>query len=93
MTTPQQFIDDIRANPKFVEGSKRDPAFHCHLKAMERGIEAIRAQGNDDVVWLERFDELQAIIARDDLTVKERLLELVKVLTPWHRELTARPGH
>jgi hypothetical protein len=92
-TTPQQFIDDIRSSSWFANGVQKDSVFVEHLAAIEYGIERTYELGNTDPIWLARFDELKAIIACDDLTIKERLLAIGRAFEPWQAERLRKRGH
>jgi hypothetical protein len=62
--TPQQFIDDIRSSQGFLEGVRKDATFLEHLDAIEFAITSIHALGDDDAIWLARYDEIRALLGR-----------------------------
>jgi hypothetical protein len=92
-TTPQQFIDNIRSSSCFARGVQKDTIFVEHLNAVEYAITSIHALGDDDANWLTRYDEIRALLGREDMTVKERLLGLVKMMEPWQAERLRERGH
>jgi hypothetical protein len=51
------------------------------------------ALGDDDPVWLSRFDKLRMIVGRDDLTVKERLLAIGSAFETWQVSPTVHQAH
>lgn len=79
--------------PSFVAASVSDPIWARHLGAIEYAIERIYELGADDVIWLERFDEVRGLLARDDMTVKERLLAFGRLLEDWQAEMIRRRGN
>jgi hypothetical protein len=91
--TPEQFVDDIRGKPWFVEGAATRPEMIDHLDAVERAVVVTYELGNADPVWIGRYDEISTLVARDDMTIKERLLALAEIMTPWHAEYLAKRGH
>jgi hypothetical protein len=92
-TTPEAFIDEVRNRPKFIAAAARDPVFVEHLSAIEYAIERINELGNDDAVWIDRFDQVRTILGRDEQPLKARLLEFGRVLQTWSDEAMRRPGH
>jgi len=97
-TTPQQFLATLRNLParqprrRFVEAAKNDPAWVTHLEAIEHGFEKAYTLGDDDPIWLARFDELRAIVGRY-LTVKERLLAIGRAFEAWQVSPAANQTH
>jgi hypothetical protein len=91
-TTPEHFFEMVRKRPR-VAAAMNDPVVVAHLEAIEYGIERTYELGNTDPIWLARFDELKAIIARDDLTIKERLLAIGRAFEPWQAERLRKRGH
>jgi hypothetical protein len=71
------FIAEIRARPEFIAGVAADPKKADDLAAMERGL--VTVYGNPEMI--EVFDKIEAVIDRRDLSMKERLLEIGKILT------------
>ena len=91
--TPEAFLAQIRSSTKFVAAVAQHPDLVAHLGAVELAIMHINELGDDDGVWLDRYDQIRAILARESMTVKERLLALGEIMRPWHVEATRRPGH
>ncbi len=65
------FIAEIRHLPKFIVGAAVDPTKHDELGAIERGLSGIERLADSDPAMIDAFDELIAIISRDDLPIKQ----------------------
>jgi hypothetical protein len=74
------FLAEIRAMPKFATAAATDSKWGDHLDNIERGINAIDRQADDDPATIEIFDKMQNVVGRSDLSLKERLLEVGKFL-------------
>ncbi len=92
-STPAAFVDRLRSHPKYIQAAARDPVYVEHMNGIEFIILRIYELGDEDAVWLERFDVIRAILSRDELTLNERLLEFGRALETWHVETTRRPGN
>jgi hypothetical protein len=75
------FIAEIRARPEFVAAAAVDPKKSDELDAIERGLNAIDRQADNDPATIEIFDKIQHVIGRSDLSIKQRLLGIGKLLT------------
>lgn len=93
MTTARQFIDQIRHSPRFIEGARKDPIFVEHLDAIEYGIDRVNELANDNAVWLDRYDQVRALLGNESLTIKQRLFALCDLIRPWHAEWLKSRGH
>jgi hypothetical protein len=77
----EAFIAEIRNWPKFVaEVSLDGPRWTRELEAIERGLNFIDRKADDDPATIEIFDKIVAVIGRSDLTLRQRLLEVGKLL-------------
>ena len=92
-TTPQQFVDNIRSSSCFARGVQKDTIFVEHLNAVEYAITSIHALGDDDAIWLARYDEIRALLGRQEISVKERLLALSRMIKPWQADRLRKRGH
>jgi hypothetical protein len=72
-----KFIAEIRSRPAFIDAAVVDPQKLNELAAIERGLFAVYR--NPEMI--EIFDKIQAVIDRGDLSLKERLLDIGKLLT------------
>ena len=70
------FVEQIRKRPKFVAASAIDPKWTEQLAAVERLLNAIDRKADDDPATLKILDKVLAVIARSDLSLKERLLQV-----------------
>jgi hypothetical protein len=74
-----RFISSIRIWPAFVAAAASDPQWSNHLDNIERGLNGIDQKADDDPRLIEILDEMLAVVARDDLSLKERLLMVGKL--------------
>jgi hypothetical protein len=74
------FLAEIRAMPNFATAAATDSKWGDHLDNIERGINAIDRRADDDPATIEILDRIHAILGRNDLSMKERLLGLCKLL-------------
>jgi hypothetical protein len=74
------FISEIRNWPEFVAAAASDSRLPEHVDAIERGLNFIDRKADDDPATIEIFDKIVAVIGRSDLSLKERLLEVGKLL-------------
>jgi hypothetical protein len=81
------FIDQIRDQPKFVAAAASDTVWFNHLAAIEFGLNEIDRRANDDPAMIEAFDTVVAVIADNDRSLKQRLLDLVELLIPLRDQL------
>jgi hypothetical protein len=81
MTKVDNFLDEIRGSPKFAAAAATDPKWIEQVDAIERGLNAVDRVANEDPAILEIFDEIQTAISRADLSLKQRLLEVVRLIT------------
>jgi len=72
------FLAKIRARPAFVAAANSDGSWYKHLDAIERGLSFLDRKADDDPQIIEILDKIQSVVARDDLSLKERLLEVGK---------------
>jgi hypothetical protein len=79
MSAIDTFITKIRNTPEFVSASAADPNFGNHLEAIESALNLIDRKANDDPHMIEIFDRIHGVIFRDDLSLKQRLIEVLKV--------------
>jgi hypothetical protein len=76
----EAFLTEIRNMPGFVAASAIDPKWIAELDAIERMLNAIDRKADDDPQTIEIFDKLLIVIDRNDLSLKQRLLEVGKLL-------------
>ena len=79
MSAIDVFLAKVRNAPEFVSASAADPNFGNHLEAIESALNLIDRKANDDPHMIEIFDKVQKVISRDDLSLKQRLIEVMKV--------------
>jgi len=89
----QTFLDRVQAAPKFVEAVRENPEFNDHFLAIVNGIEQVHRLGNESSIWLGRYDAINDLLSREDLTLQARLLELALMFEPWRVEYMAKRGH
>jgi hypothetical protein len=77
MSKLDAFIANIRSSPKFAAAAASDSQWTDHLEAMERAFAALYR--NPEMI--DAFDDLQAVIDRRDLSTKQKLIEIGKILT------------
>jgi hypothetical protein len=71
------FIAEIRARPEFIAAAAVDRTKADGLAAMEDGLAGLY----QDPTFIDIFDELDAVICRRDLSIKQKLDEVTRVLT------------
>jgi hypothetical protein len=76
----EAFITEVRNMPGFVAASATDPKWIAELEALERLLNALDRQADDDPGMIEIFDKIQSVVGRADLPIKQRLLEVGKLL-------------
>jgi hypothetical protein len=79
-TKIDSFITEVRNMPGFVAASAIDPTWLETLEGMERCLDAIDRNADTNPVMLDTLDDIQAVIDRSDLTLKQRLLKIVELL-------------
>ena len=79
MSAIDAFLAKIRNAPEFVSACAADPNFSNHLEAIESALNLIDRKANDDPHMIEMFDRVQTVISRDDLSIKQRLVAVMKV--------------
>jgi hypothetical protein len=75
------FISEIRASPAFITAAASDSRWPDHVDNIERGVNFIDRKADSDPEMIEIFDKIQDVIGRGDLSLKQRLLEVGKLLT------------
>jgi hypothetical protein len=75
------FIAEIRSRPEFVTAAASDTRWSDHLDDIERGLNFLDRKADSDPAVIEVFDEILIVIGRGDLSLKQRLLEMGKLLT------------
>jgi hypothetical protein len=81
MTAINAFITEIQNVPTFAAAAASDPKWLAELERIERGLNAVDRQADDDPAIIEIFDKIQATICRADLSLVDRLLEVGRLLT------------
>jgi hypothetical protein len=74
------FVSQIRKRPKFVAASATDPKWIKELDQLEHLLHAVDQKAGHDPKTIEIYDKIVAVIGRSDLSLKERLLEVGKLL-------------
>jgi hypothetical protein len=62
----ETFMDDLRGQPGVVVAARHRVDVAEHLDAIAYAFECITALASDDPAWISKFDELVAIVKRDD---------------------------
>jgi hypothetical protein len=73
------FLAEVRNMPHFVAASASDPKWIEQLDAIERGLNAVERQADNDPAMRDALDNIRDVIGRSDLSLKERLLEVGKI--------------
>jgi hypothetical protein len=76
----EAFLTEVRNAPGFVEASIADPKWLDQLAGIERGLKTVDREADNDPAMLDALDEIQAVIDRADLTLKQRLLKVGRIL-------------
>jgi hypothetical protein len=71
------FIAEIQSRPEFIAGVAADPKKADDLAAMEEGLAVLYR----DEKFIDALDKLEAMLYRRDLSMKQRLDEIGKILT------------
>jgi hypothetical protein len=74
------FLIEVRNMPGFVAASATDPKWIEQLAGIDRGLNAVDRQADNDPAMLDVLDKIQDAIGRAGLSLKERLLEVGKLL-------------
>jgi hypothetical protein len=74
------FLNEVRTMPGFVAASASDPGWLTKLDVFERSLLAVDRLADDDPAILDIFDEIQTAAGRSDLFLKQRLLEVSRLL-------------
>ena len=80
-TKIEKFISQIRSRPAFVAAAASDAKWSNDLDNFERGLKFADRLADSDPAMLEIVDKIQNVIGRNDLSLKQQLLEVVKLLT------------
>jgi hypothetical protein len=70
------FLAEIRAHPKFIEAAATNPTKVEEFAAMEKGLAILHREPE----FVDLFDKLVAVLDRRDLSIKQRLDEISKIL-------------
>jgi hypothetical protein len=79
-TKIESFITEVRNMSGFVSASAADPRWIEQLAAIERGLNTVDREADNNPAMLEALDKIQDVISRSDLSIKQRLLAIVEVL-------------
>lgn len=75
------FLSEVRNMPEFIAELAIGPTRPRELiEGLERGISGVDRLANDDPAVVEIYDEILATIGRRDLSTKEKLSALGKLL-------------
>jgi hypothetical protein len=74
------FIAEVRSRPEFIAGAASDPSKLNDLAALEVGLSAIERGANSDPALIDTLDEIELVISRHDLSIKQRLLAIGMIL-------------
>jgi hypothetical protein len=80
-TKIDSFITEVRSWPPLVAAAATDPKWLSEFEAMERGLNAIDRLADSSPAVIDIWDEIQEVIGRNDLSMKKRLLEVVRLAT------------
>jgi hypothetical protein len=78
------FIAEVRNAPEFVAAMATRPQLDSEMEAVENGLALIERKANDDSEMIEMLDRVQTAISRKDLSIKQRLIEVIRVFTELH---------
>jgi hypothetical protein len=76
----EAFLSDLRTAPGFVAAAASDPKCLAELERVERGLSAVDRLANNDPAIVDIFDRIQAVAGNSNLSLKERLLAVGKLL-------------
>lgn len=91
--TPQDFVDELRTVPALAAAVAADPVVRNHVEAVALAIDRITELSAGETIWLDRFDEICAIVNDDRLTRKEKLLAIGRAMEPWYAQYLRSKGH
>lgn len=80
MSTIDTFIAEIQTLPTFAARAATDRVWSEHLAAIEFALNEIDRRADSDPQMIEIFDRIENVIARRDVPLKQRLLEMAKLL-------------
>jgi hypothetical protein len=75
------FLAEVRNMPGFVAAVAKDPERIQEIEGIECALLAVDRLANDDPAIIDIFDKIQDVIGRADLSLKQRLLEVGRLLT------------
>jgi hypothetical protein len=75
----ESFLCQVRQLPKFVEAARADEKWLEHFEQLETGLYGFA--DSDEPRGIEAFDEILRVIGRQDRSLKNRLLEIVRIAT------------
>jgi hypothetical protein len=71
------FLREVRQLPKFIEAARSDDKWLKHFEAMEVGLRTFAEC--DEAYVIEVFDQILAVIKRNDWPLNQKLLEIVRL--------------
>jgi hypothetical protein len=71
------FLRQVRQSPKFIEAAQADAKLLRHFNEMEWGLRGLAE--SDEGFVIEAFDEVRRAVVREDWTLKQKLLEIVRL--------------
>jgi hypothetical protein len=74
------FLTEVRNQPAIIAAVAKDHERIREIDAIGRALFAVDRLANEDPAILDILDKIQAVVGRDDLSIKERLLEVGKLL-------------
>lgn len=74
------FLAEVRTIPRYVAALAVDPRRIDEFEKIGRALLAVDRLANDDPAIIDIFDKIQDVIGRTGLSLKERLLEVGKLL-------------
>ncbi|MBR0936685.1 hypothetical protein [Bradyrhizobium jicamae] len=75
----EAFLAEIEAAPKFIDAVRASPAVQKYLDALEWGLNGLSLI--DDPNAIEMIDAAVKVVDRKDMTLKERALAIVSLLS------------
>jgi hypothetical protein len=93
MHTVETFLEAVRARPRVAAAVRDDAEVAAHLEAVEAGIRHVAFLACDDQKYLDVLDEINAVVRRDDLSLKARMLAISEVFASLHAERQRMRGH